>query len=68
MIIFFAPFEGSSGSLKPMNLFWPKVDFWERMDGMTILASLSTLKKNWTKVPRTVGLCTRGDSGNCKYH
>jgi hypothetical protein len=58
------PFDGSSGSFRPRNLFCPKACFRVRMEGMTSSASLSTLKKNWRNVPLTVGLWTSGDSGN----
>lgn len=71
-MIRFLPWEGSSGFFSPRLGLWPKVLSAARMEGMRIWASLSALKKNWTKVPVTVGGCTSGDSGNyynsqCKH-
>ncbi len=64
MIIRFLPFAGSSWSFKPRNLLVPNVLFCVMIEGISISASLSTLKKNCRKVPVVVGLWTRGDSGN----
>jgi hypothetical protein len=56
MIIRFRPFEASSGSFKPRYGFRPKEVFCLSIEGMSISASLSTLKKNCRNVPVTVGL------------
>ncbi len=63
-IMRFLPFDASLGFLRPRYGFNPKDFPCVMIFGMRICASLSTLKKNCRKVPKTVGFWTRGDSGN----
>ena len=66
-IIRFRPFDGSEVSLSPILGLKPYDPAFLMIEGITILASGSGLKKNLRNVLSAIGLLIRGDSGNCKF-